>query len=64
MLVSINQHIVPLRQAIHHSIDPVEQRLHDLNERALLHVAATRAATCSKALYLSSYGQKSKLIGA
>lgn len=61
MLVSINQHIVPLRQAIHHSVDPVEQRLHDLNERALLHVAATRAA---KALYIASYGQKSELLGA
>lgn len=56
MLVSINHHVVPLRQALSQSVDPVEQRLHELNERALLHVAATRVA---KYLFVSSYGERS-----
>ena len=60
MLVSINHHVVPLRQALSQSVDPVEQRLHELNERALLHVAATRAA---KYLFVSSYGEKSGFLG-
>lgn len=60
MLVSINHHVIPLRQALSQSVDPVEQRLHELNERALLHVAATRAA---KYLFVSSYGEKSGFLG-
>jgi superfamily I DNA/RNA helicase/mRNA-degrading endonuclease RelE of RelBE toxin-antitoxin system len=43
-LVDVSQNTVPPAMAISSSDDPVEQRQIELNERALLHVAATRAA--------------------
>lgn len=59
MIAGVNNDIVPLRQAMTQSSDPVEKRLRELNERALLHVAATRAI---KHLFISSYGEKSSFL--
>lgn len=59
MMAGINHNIVPLRQAISASQDVVEQRLTDLNERALFHVAATRAI---RYLYISSHGTPSEYL--
>ena len=42
-LVAIDADIVPLKVAVSSTEDPVEARERDLNERALLHVAASRA---------------------
>lgn len=59
MMAGINQGIVPLKAAMQATEDVVEQRLTDLNERALFHVAATRAV---RHLYISSYGSPSEYI--
>src|SRR5690554_186125 len=56
MMAGINDGIVPLRAAMNASQDVVEQRLTDLNERALFHVSATRAV---RYLYVSSHGKPS-----
>lgn len=56
MMAGINDGVVPLRIAMQASQDVVEQRLTDLNERALFHVAATRAV---RYLYISSHGTPS-----
>ncbi len=42
-IVGVNDGVVPLRNAIAHTEDETERRAGELNERALLHVAATRA---------------------
>lgn len=42
-MAGINSGVVPLIRAVEASDDPVERRLKDINERALFHVAATRA---------------------
>lgn len=55
-IVSVNEGVVPLRQALKNTEDRVEQRMSELGERALFHVAATRAV---RYLYVSSYGVKS-----
>ncbi|EOW6772063.1 3'-5' exonuclease [Cronobacter muytjensii] len=57
-LAGINDGVVPEVKAIA-SDDPVEQRDALFNERALLHVAATRAV---KGLFVSSYGKPSFLL--
>ena len=57
MMAGINEGVVPLRVAMQASQDVVEQRLTDLNERALFHVAATRAV---RYLYISSHGVPSQ----
>ncbi|EAX3682265.1 ATP-dependent helicase, partial [Salmonella enterica] len=57
-LAGINDGVVPEVKAIS-SDDPVEQRDALFNERALLHVAATRAV---KGLFVSSYGVPSTLL--
>lgn len=57
-LAGINDGVVPEPKAIA-SDDPVEQRDALFNERALLHVAATRAI---KGLFVSSYGKPSSLL--
>lgn len=57
-LAGINDGVVPEAKAIS-SDDPVEQRDALFNERALLHVAATRAV---KGLFVSSYGVPSTLL--
>lgn len=56
MIASVKEGVVPLDLAIRQSDDPVEQRLHELNERALFHVSCTRAI---KHLFVSGYGNKS-----
>lgn len=43
LMAGINQGVVPLSKVIEATDDPVERRLRDVNERALFHVAATRA---------------------
>ncbi|WP_219930874.1 UvrD-helicase domain-containing protein [Vibrio albus] len=57
-IVAVNDGVVPYYRSV--SEDPVEQRELEFNERALLHVAATRAV---KRLYVSSSGKPSKFIG-
>ena len=42
-IVGVNDGVVPLHNAIAHTEDETERRASELNERALLHVAATRA---------------------
>ncbi|MGE6101706.1 3'-5' exonuclease, partial [Aeromonas salmonicida] len=59
-LAGINDGVVPEPKAIS-SEDPVEQRDALFNERALLHVAATRAI---KGLFVSSSGKPSSLLPA
>ncbi|MDX2504171.1 MAG: 3'-5' exonuclease [Gammaproteobacteria bacterium] len=58
-LASLNEGIVPLHYAASGTEDPVEARQSDLNERALFHVACTRA---SKKLFLSYYGAPSEYL--
>lgn len=55
-LVGINQGMVPLELAMSSTDDPVEKKMLDVNERALLHVAATRAVN---SLYINWYGAAS-----
>lgn len=57
-LVGVNDGVVPEEKATS-SDDPVEQRDALFNERALLHVAVTRAI---KGLFVSSSGVPSKLL--
>lgn len=59
MMAGINHGVVPLGKAMKASQDVVEQRLTDINERALFHVAATRAV---RYLYISSYGTPSEYL--
>ena len=59
MMAGINYGVVPLSKAMKASQDVVEQRLTDINERALFHVAATRAV---RYLYISSYGTPSEYL--
>lgn len=54
-LVGINAGIVPAPRSMD-SEDPVEKRYREFNERALIHVAATRAI---ESLHISSYGTPS-----
>ena len=58
-IAGANEGIIPLRQSVNSTEDPVEQRLLDLNERALFHVAATRAV---RHLLVSCHGAPSKLL--
>lgn len=59
MMAAIKQGVVPLRAAMTASEDVVEQRLTDVNERALFHVAATRAV---RYLYISSHETPSEYL--
>jgi superfamily I DNA/RNA helicase len=43
LMAGVNQGVVPLTRAVDATSDSVERQLRDLNERALFHVAATRA---------------------
>jgi len=52
-IASANEGIVPLKVSTQSTEDPVEARARELNERALLHVAATRAI---QGLYISTSG--------
>lgn len=58
-LVGIRNGVVPLALSMTGTEDPVEKRARDLNERALLHVAGTRAV---HSLYISWAGEPSPLI--
>jgi superfamily I DNA/RNA helicase len=58
-IAGVNDGTVPLRISMNSTEDPVEQRLLDLNERALFHVAATRAI---KHLLISCHGAPSSFI--
>ncbi|GAD79754.1 UvrD-helicase domain-containing protein [Vibrio ezurae] len=57
MIVGVNEGQVPLVYAS--SNDPIEQRALDFSERALFHVASTRAI---KQLFVSSHGAKSSYL--
>ncbi len=59
LIVSVNEGIVPLAQAIAEKGDKVEARQADLEERALLYVAMTRA---TKQVVITSYGVGSGFI--
>lgn len=58
-LVAIRHGVVPLPVAVGGTEDPVEKRNRELNERALLHVAATRAV---HSLYVTWSGEPSCLL--
>lgn len=58
-LAGMNQNNVPLRMAVANTEDPVEQRQNELNERALVHVAASRAV---KGLFVSWSGSASEFL--
>ena len=58
-LAFINAGICPLEAAVGNTEDPTERRSSELNERALFHVAASRAI---RRLYVSSSGTPSELI--
>ncbi|HDM8139082.1 TPA: UvrD-helicase domain-containing protein [Vibrio harveyi] len=49
LIAGVNKDVIPLKQVL--TEDPVEKRDYDFNERALLHVAATRAI---KGLYVTA----------
>jgi superfamily I DNA/RNA helicase len=55
-IVCANDGLIPLKAATSGTEDPVEARQRDLNERALFHVAATRAI---RGLFISSSGNMS-----
>jgi superfamily I DNA/RNA helicase len=58
-LVGIRQGVVPLEVVMAGTEDPVERRARELNERALLHVAGTRAV---HSLYVTWHGEASPLL--
>jgi superfamily I DNA/RNA helicase len=55
-MAGIKDSIVPLRSKTLETSDPVEEHLRDVNERALFHVAATRAV---QHLFVSCHGRPS-----
>jgi len=59
LLTSMNEGIVPLPRALAGKGDAVEERQADLEERALVYVAMTRA---KKKLIVTSYGQESSYL--
>jgi superfamily I DNA/RNA helicase len=59
ILISLNKGVVPLRTAVRSRGDAVEERQADLEERALLYVAITRA---KKHAVLLSYGEVSEYL--
>lgn len=58
-MACLNDGVIPYDQAKHSSSDPVEQRAIDSSERALFHVAATRAV---RHLFLTSHGRPSRFV--
>ncbi|MCO6442182.1 MAG: UvrD-helicase domain-containing protein [Nitrococcus mobilis] len=58
-LVGVRDGVVPLALSMTHTEDPIEKRARDLNERALLHVAGTRAV---HSLYITWSGEPSPLL--
>ena len=59
IIVSVNEGIVPLAYAVEGKGDKVEERQADLEERALLYVAMTRA---TRQVLLISYGSQSSYL--
>jgi len=59
LLASMNEGIVPLSRALDGKGDAVEERQADLEERALVYVAMTRA---KKKLIITSYGRESSYL--
>ena len=59
ILASLNEGVVPLKAALDSAGDPVERKQADLEERALLYVAITRA---KKRALLLSYGAVSRYL--
>lgn len=59
-LVGINRGVVPLEWAVAATDDPVEKKAREANERALLHVAASRAIGM---LCVSWCGERSSMLG-
>lgn len=58
-MACLNDGVIPYDHVNHQSSDPVEQRAIESSERALFHVAATRAV---RHLFLTSHGKASKYI--
>lgn len=58
-LVGVNDGVIPLQYALGGTDDPVEQRARELEERALFHVAGTRAVN---GLYITWHGEASKYL--
>ena len=59
ILASVNEGVVPFGRALEGKGDAVEKRQADLEERALVYVAMTRA---KKKLIITSYGQESSYL--
>ena len=59
-IAGVSEGQIPLRQALEHTVDVTERRASEASERALLHVAATRAI---KGLWVTWYGKKSQFLG-
>jgi hypothetical protein len=59
MLAAVNDGVIPLRQAIENSEDPTERRAGELTERALFHVAVTRAMS---RVFISYSGRGSEFL--
>lgn len=60
IIAGVRSGVVPLERAMGSTEDPVEKRGRELNERALLHVAGTRAV---HSLYVTWSGEPSVLLG-
>ena len=58
-IVGVSKGVVPLEWSLSGTADPVEKRARDLNERALLHVAGTRAIN---GLYVTWAGEASEFL--
>lgn len=58
-MAGISDGMIPLKMKYLETQDPVEEQLRDVNERALFHVAATRAI---KNLFISCHGSPSSYI--
>lgn len=58
-VAALNEGVLPLRRAVEGTQDETEKSAAELNERALLHVSASRAV---RGLFVSSYGRPSPFL--
>ena len=58
-LAGVNDGVIPLKYSLGSTDDPVEQRARELEERALFHVAGTRAVN---GLYVTWHGEPSEYL--
>jgi superfamily I DNA/RNA helicase len=58
-LVGVKAGVIPFQRALDETDDPVEQRKRELTERALFHVAGTRAVN---GLYVTWHGEPSRYL--